>query len=589
MPASARSRRLRRRRRLLRDLGFPHHPAAARRVGAHGLDLADRLLRPAGAADPARRHLVLVATVVAALVLLNFVRAKAARHRRRLGDVLRRQHPLRPTRHRLLRGRRRRRRRLQHYWSLAVEEQFYLVWPLLLAVLLGALSRSASAFGSTRRPGRPLAAVADAVAGRARASPSRRLVRARCCDLTDDNPTAAYFSTLARVLGARRSAPPSPSWCRGSDGCRCRSRASMQWAGLAMIAVRVCSDSTSTTPFPGTAALLPVVGTALVLGRRVRPPSRGIAVAAREQADAGRRQLVVLAVPVALALLIIAAEYAGHSLAWQQNLLLVLAARRRCRASPTCTSRTRSAGSPAVAPPARQPAAVPDRRRGHLGRLLRSQRADPAARSPAEQRRVGDHRRTSVAMRVRRPSAPDPQQALVQASALAARNHVPIPGDLSPGLLDAGRGQGRRRRLRLRHRQYANALRARCCRQRRHHRAVRRLACPALDTGGRRDRTTERLTAYYLVKPACSAAQIDPPANDRLSSTECLAWRAWAIDQIRQLRTDDADHQRRDPGRAARRLRTARSPTTRRDRACSGRRPDRDDRPAQDGGGPDPS
>ena len=48
-------RRLRRRRRLLRDLRLPHHRAARPRVRADRHDLASRLLRPPGPADPARR------------------------------------------------------------------------------------------------------------------------------------------------------------------------------------------------------------------------------------------------------------------------------------------------------------------------------------------------------------------------------------------------------------------------------------------------------------------------------------------------------------------------------------------------------
>ena len=140
----------------------------------------------------------------------------------------------------------------QHFWSLSVEEQFYLVWPLAIAALalLAAL---------TRIPRRVAWAVGlSVVVG---ASFVYSVVH------TAGDPTSSYFISTTRVWelgvggllavavsGLPRQRPPLTS----------AARAVFAWTGLAMIAASTVLYSDQTA-FPGSAAALPVVGAAVVI------------------------------------------------------------------------------------------------------------------------------------------------------------------------------------------------------------------------------------------------------------------------------------------------------------------------------------
>ena len=143
---------------------------------------------------------------------------------------------------------------VQHYWTLSVEEQFYLVWPVLIALTVAVAARARW----NRR-----VAVTAALATVTAASFAFSLW------LTSTNPSAAYFVTPTRawqfgagaLLGlhaTRRGAAASGSG--GRDVLRCL----LSWAGGA--ALLWCAFAFSgSTPFPGTAALVPVLGALAVI------------------------------------------------------------------------------------------------------------------------------------------------------------------------------------------------------------------------------------------------------------------------------------------------------------------------------------
>ncbi|WP_411732367.1 acyltransferase family protein [Paeniglutamicibacter sp.] len=138
---------------------------------------------------------------------------------------------------------------VQHYWSLAVEEQFYLVWPLCIAALW---------WFAVRKKLIPKRFVLVGVS----------LIVALSCAysiyLTSVDPGVAYFSTFTRAwelaLGAVVALVPAPRQRFSSSPAG----AAIAWVGLAgIIGAGIAYDSA--TPFPGYQAALPVVGTALVI------------------------------------------------------------------------------------------------------------------------------------------------------------------------------------------------------------------------------------------------------------------------------------------------------------------------------------
>jgi peptidoglycan/LPS O-acetylase OafA/YrhL len=132
----------------------------------------------------------------------------------------------------------------QHFWSLGVEEQFYLLWPLLIVLTVWAARRSRRTLGVVLAT----VGIASFVA---------------CVRLTTTAQPWAFFSPWTRawefavgglvalaLTGGRRLPRPLAN--------------GTQWLGLAGLGVAIFGY-TDHTRFPGTAAALPVLATAGVI------------------------------------------------------------------------------------------------------------------------------------------------------------------------------------------------------------------------------------------------------------------------------------------------------------------------------------
>ncbi|RCS58819.1 acyltransferase family protein [Microbacterium sp. JB110] len=128
----------------------------------------------------------------------------------------------------------------QHFWSLAVEEQFYLLWPLLVLALVPRIRK------------RTFALVAGGL-----------LVVSLGWSIfyTAHDAAPAYFNTPARAYELMVGAILA---CVIAGPLRSRWRHLAGFAGIALIMYAALTFNEA-TPFPGSLALIPVVGTALLL------------------------------------------------------------------------------------------------------------------------------------------------------------------------------------------------------------------------------------------------------------------------------------------------------------------------------------
>ncbi|MFE9242402.1 acyltransferase family protein [Nocardiopsis sp. NPDC006938] len=139
---------------------------------------------------------------------------------------------------------------VQHFWSLSVEEQFYVVWPLLFVLWALMLRRR------TRAPGSGLRLLTVVLASVFAASLLCSVL------LTASGTPAAYFLPTTRAWELATGGLLAVFLA--DRGLPRRLRLPLGWAGLgAVVASAVLYDSG--TPFPGYAALLPVLGTAAVI------------------------------------------------------------------------------------------------------------------------------------------------------------------------------------------------------------------------------------------------------------------------------------------------------------------------------------
>ena len=154
----------------------------------------------------------------------------------------------------------------QHYWSLGVEEQFYLIWPPLIIAAAWLIRRGRQRTGhgaASTTPYLVVLALVAAVSFTASVITTRTMAPVAFFSLPTRAWQLAAGGLIALTAAQWRRLPAIAAAIAG-------------WAGLAVILV-ACTQLGVTTPYPGTAALLPVLGAALVIGAGCATPTKAAA------------------------------------------------------------------------------------------------------------------------------------------------------------------------------------------------------------------------------------------------------------------------------------------------------------------------
>ncbi len=406
---------------------------------------------------------------------------------------------------------------LQHFWSLAVEEQFYLAWPLLvgLAVLLT---------WRWRRPGvAPLKTLAlFAIVGGA-------ISFAWSIHRTAQEPTAAYFSTFTRTWELAAGALLAIAVAAGA-------RIKWRWLAepLALVGIGAISWSVvfydESMAFPGYEAGLPVGGTVLLLLAGTH--AGGLPLFSRLLATAPMRQIGDWSYSLYLwhwPLIVIPTVHLGRGLGVTETLIAVALTFQlafltyRFVEQPFRTGtfwRVRARGL--VLYPLSVALVVPAALGGHaFAQWQGTEHGNDPAVTVEEFGVTGDE-----------------VLGLVRASVIAAQSQTPIPSDLTPDLIDlgddiapVGECNYMRPERPLCRGGDVNSAKVIVVTGDSHARAW----IPAIEQVAEK----AGYATYYLVKQQCTAAFVDP---GRLGTgdpwPECEEFHQWVVDQVTNLNPD---------------------------------------------------